>query len=171
MIVGFVSKEALALLFLFFGLAISVAIKQIRKNYPIVPYTPTLFLISVGLGYFSEHLGIIGESIKQISEIDPRGILLIFLPPLIFESSFNSDWYIFRKQSVQIFILAFPAVLLSAFIIMFSVKVIVGYDESYYSWPEAFMFGSVLSCTDTVAVLALLKEAGAPRKFSSLIEG
>ena len=33
------------------------------------------------------------------------------------------------------------------------------------------MFGSVLSCTDTVAVLALLKEAGAPRKFSSLIEG
>lgn len=33
------------------------------------------------------------------------------------------------------------------------------------------MFGSVLSCTDTVAVLALLKDAGAPRKFSSLIEG
>jgi NhaP-type Na+/H+ or K+/H+ antiporter len=33
------------------------------------------------------------------------------------------------------------------------------------------MFGSVLSCTDTVAVLALLKEAGAPRKFNSLIEG
>lgn len=33
------------------------------------------------------------------------------------------------------------------------------------------MFGSILSCTDTVAVLALLKEAGAPKKFSSLIEG
>lgn len=92
-----------------------------------------------------------------MSQIDPRSILLIFLPPLIFESSFNSDWYIFRKQSVQIFILAFPAVLVGALIIMVSIKVIIGYDESYYRWPEAFMFGSVLSCTDTVAVLALLK--------------
>lgn len=130
-----------------------------------------MFLISVGLGYTSEHTGVIGESIKQISSINPHGILLIFLPPLIFESSFNSDWYIFRKQSVQIFILAFPAVLVGALIIMFCIVVIIGYDESYYTWSEAFMFGSVLSCTDTVAVLALLKEAGAPRKFNSLIEG
>ena len=101
--------------------------------------------------------------------MDPRGILIIFLPPLIFESAFNSDWHIFRKQSTQIFILAFPAVVCSALIIMFSIKVIIGYDESYYDWSEAFMFGSVLSCTDTVAVLALLKEAGAPKKFNSLI--
>ena len=33
------------------------------------------------------------------------------------------------------------------------------------------MFGSILSCTDTVAVLSLLKEVGAPKKFNSLIEG
>ena len=33
------------------------------------------------------------------------------------------------------------------------------------------MFGSILSCTDTVAVIALLKEIGAPKKFNSLIEG
>jgi len=101
--------------------------------------------------------------------MNPKGILLIFLPPLIFEGAFNSDWYIFRKQSYQIFILAFPSVLLSALCIMFSLKVIVGFDSSFYDWPQAFMFGSVLSCTDTVAVLALLKEAGAPKKFNSLI--
>lgn len=33
------------------------------------------------------------------------------------------------------------------------------------------MFGSILSCTDTVAVLALLKECGASKRFTSLIEG
>lgn len=70
---------------------------------------------------------------------------------------------------MQIFILAFPAVLVGASVIMFSIKAIIRYDDSCYTWPEAFMFGSVLSCTDTVAVLALLKEAGAPRKFNSLI--
>jgi len=68
--------------------------------------------------------------------MNPKGILLIFLPPLIFEGAFNSDWYIFRKQSYQIFILAFPSVLLSALCIMFSLKVIVGFDSSFYDWPQ-----------------------------------
>lgn len=171
MIIGYVSSEALALLFLFFGLTIAVVIKQLQKTLTFIPYTPTLFMVSVALGYFATSLGVIGDSISAISEMDPRGILLIFLPPLIFEGAFNSDWYIFRKQSVQIFILAFPSVLVSAFLIMFSLKYILRFDDSFFNMPEAFMFGSVLSCTDTVAVLALLKEAGAPKKFNSLIEG
>ena len=33
------------------------------------------------------------------------------------------------------------------------------------------MFGSILSSTDTVAVLALLKGCGAGKRFTSLIEG
>jgi phosphate starvation-inducible membrane PsiE len=60
MIEGFVSPEALALLFLFFGLTIAVLVKNLRSKYNWVPYTPTLFLVSVGLGYFSKDIGIIG---------------------------------------------------------------------------------------------------------------
>ena len=33
------------------------------------------------------------------------------------------------------------------------------------------MFGSVVSCTDPIAVVALLKELGASKKFNTLIEG
>ena len=33
------------------------------------------------------------------------------------------------------------------------------------------MFGSILSCTDTIAILALLKEVGASKSLNSLIEG
>lgn len=36
---------------------------------------------------------------------------------------------------------------------------------------SSFLLGSIMSCTDTAAVIALLKEVGAPKKFSSLIEG
>ena len=36
---------------------------------------------------------------------------------------------------------------------------------------SAFLLGSIMSCTDTAAVVALLKDVGAPKKFSSLIEG
>jgi hypothetical protein len=60
MIEGFVSPEALALLFLFFGLTIAVLVKKLRSLYGWVPYTPTLFLISVFLGYSSKSTGIIG---------------------------------------------------------------------------------------------------------------
>ena len=43
--------------------------------------------------------------------------------------------------------------------------------KSYYTNMSAFLMGSILSCTDTAAVVALLKEVGAPQKFRSLIEG
>jgi len=126
--------DSLILLFLFFSLAVAIVIKSLQKIWKFIPFTPTLFVVSILMGKFSDHLGIIGESIHATSGIDPRGILLIFLPPLIFESSFNSDWYVFRKQASQIFILAFPSVLISAFIIMISIKCIIGYDDSYYTY-------------------------------------
>ena len=40
-------------------------------------------------------------------------------------------------------------------------KVVLYYGDDYFTWESAFMFGAMLSCTDTVAVLALLKESGA----------
>jgi NhaP-type Na+/H+ or K+/H+ antiporter len=53
---------------------------------------------------------------------------------------------------------------------MIGIKAILNYDNEIYTWFGAFLLGSILSCTDPVAVLALLKEVGAPIKFNSLIE-
>ena len=38
-------------------------------------------------------------------------------------------------------------------------------------WYEAFTLGAVLSATDPVAVVSLLKELGASVRFNTLIEG
>ena len=40
-----------------------------------------------------------------------------------------------------------------------------------FSFTDAFMFGSIMSATDPVAVVALLKELGVSKRFSTLIEG
>ena len=40
------------------------------------------------LGYYKDSLGIMGDAAEQVSNINPHGILMIFLPPLIFESGF-----------------------------------------------------------------------------------
>jgi NhaP-type Na+/H+ or K+/H+ antiporter len=161
----------LSVFFLMIGLLIGAIARELNKRFN-VPYTPFLFLIGLLVGFFKDSLGMLGEAAEQVSNINPHGILMIFLPPLIFESGFNSDWHIFRKQSKQIFILAFPSVVVSACLIMLSLKLLIGYEtDEYYTWIGAFLFGAILSCTDTVAVLALLKEVGAPKKFNSLIEG
>lgn len=40
-----------------------------------------------------------------------------------------------------------------------------------WSWAEAFMFGSIMSATDPVAVVALLKDLGASKQLGTLMEG
>lgn len=152
-----VAAESLGVLFLALAILIGGIVRELGKKWTFLPYTPTLFVIGLIVGMYYEYLGVFGHSLKSVIQMDPHGLLSIFLPPLIFESGFNADWHIFRKQSKQILFLAFPSVVVSAFLIMLGLKLVLNYDDSYYTWIGAFLFGSILSCTDTVAVLALLK--------------
>ena len=155
----------------FFGcLFLGCIFKQINKKTSI-PYTPMLFFAGILLGYYHIGLGIFGESIYAIGNVDPHGLLLIFLPALIFEAGFNADHHVFKRHSVQIFILAIPCVMLSAIYIAFFIKVVLGYTDAYYTWLTACMFGAILSCTDTTATRTLMKEARASEKIYSLTEG
>jgi len=43
-------------------------------------------------------MGKLGAAIMTFSEIPAHLILLIFIPALIFESAFNSDWHIFKVE-------------------------------------------------------------------------
>jgi len=56
--------------------------------------------------------------------------------------------------------------ILSALVMRF----ILGYDGAF-SFEAAILFGAIISATDPVAVVALLKELGASRKLATLIEG
>lgn len=49
-----------------------------------------------------------------------------------------------------------------------SVNLFLAYD---WSWPTALLFGSILSATDPVAVVALLREIGTSKTLSTLVEG
>lgn len=60
MIKGYMTPDALVLLFLFFALTIAIIIKQLQKVFTFVPYTPTLFVISILLGKYSDSLGVVG---------------------------------------------------------------------------------------------------------------
>lgn len=90
-------------------------------------------------------------------DMSPRLILFIFLPALIFEGSLSTDFYVFRKQLFSGLLLAFPGMMVQiALIAVFAVY----WLPFGWGWVESLLFGGILSATDPVAVIALMKELG-----------
>ena len=109
-----------------------------------------------------------GDSISDWVDIDPDLLLFTFLPPLIFGEAMNLNFYHVRGGFAQAVILAGPGVLIGAALMGVIVKYMLPYD---WNWNLAMTFGAILSATDPVAVVALLKSAGASPKLTILIVG
>ncbi|KAK3003555.1 hypothetical protein RJ639_018934 [Escallonia herrerae] len=116
----------------------------------------------------SHRLGKIGDGIRLWAKIDPDLLLTVFLPALLFESSFSMEVHQIKRCMVQMLILAGPGVLISTFCLGSALKLTFPYD---WSWKTSLLLGGLLSATDPVAVVALLKELGASKKLSTIIEG
>ena len=128
------------------------------------PYSVVLVLIGVASGWLGQ-TGADREFLQPLI-LSHDLILFVFVPPLIFESALNLDSRLLFRNLLPILTLAGPGLLLST--------AIVG---GILSWgtplelPQALLFGSLISATDPVAVIALFKELGAPQRLGVLIEG
>lgn len=116
--------------FMLFSLIVCQIIKQ-TTNYFGFPYTPVVTVFGLIMGYFSSYFKSIEDGINVWSEVQPHLLLLIFLPPLIFESASNSDWHIFKKQSLQVLIVAGPMLLLSTYLTALVMYYVLGYNDFY----------------------------------------
>ncbi|KAF2305720.1 hypothetical protein GH714_007766 [Hevea brasiliensis] len=63
----------------------------------------------------SHQLGKIGDSIRIWANIDPDILLAVFLPALLFESSFSMEMHQIKRCMAQMLLLAGPGVLISTF--------------------------------------------------------
>lgn len=158
------------ILFTFGSLIIGALIRHMLKHSKI-PYTVWLLLLGVWIGFMTNvygmALGAITQSAVIVSNMDPHLMLFMFLPPLIFESAFSIDTSIFFKTMKKALLLAVPGLLMSVLLIGGLTKYVMYPD---WLWEECFLLGAVLSATDPVAVVALLKTLGASKVLSSLIE-
>ena len=80
------------------------------------------------------------------------------------------DWHIIKKELFQCLLLAGPVLILCTFLTAVVMRFVLGYAGEF-TWEAALLFGSIVSATDPVAVVALLKELGASRRLATLIEG
>ncbi|KAK3222268.1 hypothetical protein Dsin_009293 [Dipteronia sinensis] len=160
-----------AVLFVGICLVLGIASRHLLRGTR-VPYTVALLVIGIALGsleYGTSHkLGKIGDGIRLWANIDPDLLLAVFLPALLFESSFAMELHQIKRCMVQMLLLAGPGVLISTFFLGSALKLTFPYD---WSWKTSLLLGGLLSATDPVAVVALLKELGASKKLSTIIEG
>ncbi|KAL5716355.1 Son of sevenless 1 [Ranunculus cassubicifolius] len=170
---GSISEEdpVVAILFFAICLLLGIASKHLLRGSK-VPYTVALLVIGIALGsleYGTGHkLGKVGAGIRLWAKINPDLLLAVFLPALLFESSFSMEVHHIKSCMVQMFLLAGPGVLISTFCLGSALKFAFPYD---WSWKSSLLLGVILSATDPVAVVALLKELGARKNLTTVIEG
>lgn len=54
-------------------------------------------MIGILAGKYHNSSGILNEPLKTISQIDPNGLIIIFLPILTFKNGFTADWHVFKR--------------------------------------------------------------------------
>ncbi|MBT8394870.1 MAG: sodium:proton antiporter [Flavobacteriaceae bacterium] len=132
----------------------------------------TLFftLIVVVLSYIDDTL-LIREK-ELISSIDFETVLLdIMLSYLLFAGALHTNFQQLKVQRWPVFVFATFGVLVSSFLvggIMYYVLQLVGLEINFI---YCLLFGALISPTDPIAVLGILKQAGAPKKLETKIVG
>ncbi len=137
------------------------------------PYTVLLAAVGIGLGLVSElthtmHLGPVSDLFHSFGslEITSEIIIFIFLPALVFESSLAIDVRKLLADIRPILFLAIVGLLISAFMVGGAVWAVSG-----MSFLVCLLLGAILSATDPVAVVAIFKDLGAPKRLAVLVEG
>lgn len=163
------------------------AVTRFSFQKSIIPFTVILLLIGIGLGILGRlnyldiyeigsttlDFSFLDQSISWAANIDPHLLLYVFLPILIFEAAFAMDVHVFKKTFTNATIMAVPgiivAIVLSALLMLLLNYLGIGIPK--WNWTISLLFGAVVSATDPVAVVSILKELGASKKLGTLIEG
>lgn len=135
-------------------LALAVALLANRLRFP---YTLALVLAGLVLGIFHVHLGL---------ALGPDIVLFVFLPALLFEGAWNIDTSALRANWQAIALLAVPGLVISL-----AVTAGIVHWGTNLPWLVALLLGAIVSPTDPVAIIGLLRQLGMPERLRVIIEG
>ena len=157
------------LLFVVGALFIGALLKTILHDSKL-PYTVVLLIVGLGIASL-DRTGLLGDGMmhnmfQQVAGIDPHLILFLFLPTLIFESAYSMEPHLFFRIAPQIALLAVLGLIISMVLSALAVSWLLSWGVG-----AAMLFGALISATDPVAVVALLKEKSSRKRLETLIEG
>lgn len=149
------------------------AILRLVSRWTGFPYTIAVLVagLLVGLGLEQTHaehgpLALMAHG----QHASPDLIIFVFLPALVFESAYSIDVHEFRKNLGPVFLYAVPSLIIAT---LATAAAMVGITGStwQWDWKAALVFGALISATDPVAVVAILRELGVSKRLAVLIEG
>lgn len=128
------------------------------------PYTVALVVVGLGIGYLAEALPAL-DFLKNF-RLSPELVFYVFLPTLIFESSFHMDFKHFTQSMNAIVGLSTIGLLISTGIVALGM-----HHWLNFPWNTSLLFGALISATDPISVIAMFKRMGAPRHLTTIVEG
>ncbi len=121
------------------------------------PYSIALVLVGLGVA--------LTKSVPDIP-ITHEFIFTFILPPLLFQAALHLDLEQLRNNWRTIVILSFLEVLASTFLIGWVFAMVLGLPLVY-----GFLFGAIISPSDPISVVAILKKIRAPDRLAIIMEG
>lgn len=133
-----------------------------------LPHTVFLVMMGVALGLLTQF-----PLFHFFSDLHftPELLFYILLPALIFESAYSMSARRLVEDTTIVMLLSIVSLLISTAVVGFLLYGILALLGFAIPLPITFLFGALISATDPVAVLALFKEYGAPRRLSLIFEG
>ncbi len=125
-----------------------------------------LSVVLVVVGFAAAATGLSPEIGRLEGEAFEEVVVFLFLPVLVFAAALGMDLRAFVRNLSAILALSVLAFLVSAVLVGFTVHWVLG-----TALAAAVLFGALISATDPVAVVAVFREVGVPRRLLTLVEG
>lgn len=127
-------------------------------------------LLVVGISAFDDTLLI--QEKELISQIDFKTVLLdIMLSFLLFAGALHTNFEQLKVQRWPILVFATLGVLVSTFLVGGIMYFLFQFLSLDIAFIYCLLFGALISPTDPIAVLGILKQVGAPKKLETKIVG
>jgi CPA1 family monovalent cation:H+ antiporter len=153
--------EVQVLILLLIASVVGIFARRIR-----LPYTLALVLAGLALSFIQ---------LEALSDVNLTAdlLMLLFLPPLLFEAAYHLPFDDFKKNGAHIAFLALSGVLIATCLTALGTFGAFNFFclVQDFQWSHAFLFAAVISATDPISVLALFKEVGAPKRLYQIVEG
>ena len=158
-------------------IVLSAAFGYINVKFIKLPDTIGLMVITIlftlavfALSYFDDTL--LEKERELITQIDFKTVLLdIMLSFLLFAGALHTNFQRLKNQRKPIFIFATLGTLISTFLVGVFVYFVLNSLNFNIDFIYCLLFGALISPTDPIAVLGIMKNVGAPKKLETKIVG
>jgi len=156
---------------------VSAAFAYINERFVKLPYTIGAMVIAIVMSVVLTITGWVNPELTNplkelISQVDFSTILLeVMLSFLLFAGALHTNFDQLKVQRGPILAFATFGVLVSTFLIGMVMWFVLGWIGLQVNLVYCFLFGSLISPTDPIAVLGILKKVGVPKKLETKIVG